>query len=331
MALFGAESGRERSLGVDDGARAPEKGAERPGPWDDRAMRITPNIWSAGQAADMSELYRAAFRDAVETDRQHYPTEGLLDFQKPLAGQVLTVSLEIHGQPVAIVNAGDEFRPNPAAGFMVNFDPGVVEDAAEYLDSVHARLVEGGRELMPLDEYPFAKRYAWVEDRFGVSWQLILTDPAGEPRPVVLPALMFCGPAQDRCAEAIDRYVSVFPGSALGNRVQVPGEDGLPTPKVVFSDARLGDTWVTAMDSGPAQDFTFTEGFSLMVAARDQEELDRWWAALSARPEAERCGWCKDEFGVSWQIVPENLGELMQKPGAYAKLMGMGKIEIAAF
>ncbi len=68
-----------------------------------------------------------------------------------------------------------------------------------------------------------------------------------------------------------------------------------------------------------------------MVYCDGQDELDQWWSQLSAVPEAEQCGWCQDKFGVSWQLVPANLEELMSKPGAFEKLMGMKKIEIAAF
>lgn len=84
------------------------------------------------------------------------------------------------------------------------------------------------------------------------------------------------------------------------------------------------------MDSGVEQPFTFSEGFSLMVKAEGQDDLDRLWAVLSTDPSAEQCGWCRDEFGVSWQIVPRDIEDLMARPGAYARLMEMKKIDIAA-
>ncbi|RUQ21763.1 VOC family protein [Kocuria sp. HSID16901] len=299
-------------------------------------MTITPNIWSNGRADETAEFYAKAFRDVEITSRQTYPTEGLLDFQRPMAGKTLTVSLRIHDLPIALINAGDEFRPTPAAGFMINFDPSRIDDAADYLQEVHAVLSEGGRELMPLGEYPFSPQYAWVEDQYGVSWQLILTNPEGEPRPFLMPALMFCGPAQNRAAEATAEYLQLFPGSVMGNRAEYPEPTGpAKQGSVMFSDFRLGDaetgTWFTAMDSGVDQDFTFTEGFSLMVEAPDQQEIDRLWDTLSAHPDAVACGWCKDQFGLSWQVVPENLGELMSRPHAYEHLMSMGKIQISDF
>ena len=79
------------------------------------------------------------------------------------------------------------------------------------------------------------------------------------------------------------------------------------------------------------QDASFTCGVSLMVECDGQAELDRYWEALSAVPEAEQCGWCADKFGLSWQLIPDNLGELMTKPDAFSTLMNMKKIEISAF
>lgn len=99
----------------------------------------------------------------------------------------------------------------------------------------------------------------------------------------------------------------------------------------MFSDFALGGQWLIAMDSGVEQDFTFTEGVSLSVACKDQAEIDRLWTELSRVPESEVCGWCKDEFGVSWQIVPESMPELMTRPRAYETLMTMKKIEIDKF
>ena len=79
----------------------------------------------------------------------------------------------------------------------------------------------------------------------------------------------------------------------------------------MFSDFRLEDTWIAAMDGGGEHKFDFNEAVSLMVNCKDQEEIDYYWGKLSAVPEAEQCGWIKDKYGVSWQIVPENMGELM--------------------
>jgi predicted 3-demethylubiquinone-9 3-methyltransferase (glyoxalase superfamily) len=215
--------------------------------------------------------------------------------------------------------------------FVLNFDPSVDEAAEEKLDALWAALADGGKVLMPLADYGFSPHYGWLQDRYGVSWQLILTDPEGEPRPFIIPSLLFGNDVQNRAGEAIDFYTSVFDGE-VGNVMRYAEQTGPATPgSVQFGDFNLLGQWFAAMDSATEQDFTFTCGVSLLLECADQDELDRYWNQLSVVPEAEICGWCADKFGLSWQVVPANLGELMQKPGAYQRLMEMHKIEIAAF
>jgi len=185
---------------------------------------------------------------------------------------------------------------------------------------------------MPLGEYDFSPHYGWVQDRYGVSWQLILTDPGGDPRPFIVPSLLFGDGVQNRAGEALDFYAEVFPGTRKGTLVRYSEQVGPATPgAVMFADLEIVGQWFAVMDSGVDQGFSFTCGVSLMLECADQAELDRYWEQLSAVPEAEQCGWCADRFGVSWQVVPANLGELMQTPGAYQKLLEMKKIDTSAF
>jgi predicted 3-demethylubiquinone-9 3-methyltransferase (glyoxalase superfamily) len=99
----------------------------------------------------------------------------------------------------------------------------------------------------------------------------------------------------------------------------------------MYSDFTLANQWFAAMDSAVEQDFAFNEAISLSVSCKDQAEIDYFWEKLSSDPQFEQCGWCKDKFGVSWQIVPENIEELMGKPNAYAHMMDMKKLVIADF
>ena len=294
-------------------------------------QRIVPSLWFDHTAAEAAEFYCSVLPDARILDTQHYPTHGLPDFQQEFAGQALAVEFEIAGVRLVGINAGPQFRPNPSISLMVNFDPSRDPAAREHLDAVWAGLSEGGTELMALDEYPFSRRYGWVQDRYGVSWQLILTDPEGEPRPNLIACLLFGGPVQNRAGEALGFYSEVF-GGRVGTTATYPGDTGPATAgSLMFSEFALGDDWVVLMDSGVPQDFTFTPGVSLMVECADQAEIDRYWGWLSAVPEAEQCGWCVDRFGVSWQVVPADLNELINVPGGYQKMLDMRKIEIAAF
>ena len=246
-----------------------------------------------------------------------------------MAGKPLTVDIEIHGRRLSLINAGPEFRPNHSISFLLNFDPsqydGGTDEAIAYLDSVHDALVDGGGAMMELGEYPHSARYAWVHDRYGVTWQLMLTDPSAEDRPFVRPSFMFGGPNQDKAREATDHWIDVIDDSARGALAEY--DHGA----VMFTDFRLAGEWFAAMDSAVPQDTTFNEGISLMVECAPGAELDRVWDALSTDPAAEQCGWCRDRHGLSWQVVPETMAELMAKPGAYAALMGMKKIDVDGF
>lgn len=265
---------------------------------------IVPHLWFDKEAVQAAEFYTTVFKDTKITMKNVLTGTP--------SGDCDIVSFEVRGIPFMAISAGPYFTINPSISFMVNFDPSREADAREQLDAAWAKLIEGGKVLMDIGEYPFSKRYGWVEDKYGVSWQLILTNPEGEPRPTVVPSLLF---TQDKCGkakEAIDEYLSVFKDSQKG--AFVPYGSGMAPEKegnVMFADFRLLDTWFAAMESAHDHKFVFNEGVSLVVRCKDQAEIDYYWSKLSAVPEAEQCGWCKDKFGVSWQITPAAMDEMM--------------------
>lgn len=131
--------------------------------------------------------------------------------------------------------------------------------------------------------------------------------------------------------------MSVFPNSRILATEYYPktAEEGLEdfqldmAGKVLTVEYELDGNPFVAINAG--SEFKLSETVSFAVDCKDQEEIDYYWEKLSAVPEAEQCGWCKDKFGLSWQIVPENMGELMQRPGAYARMMKMKKLVIDEF
>lgn len=149
----------------------------------------------------------------------------------------------------------------------------------------------------------------------------------------ITPNLWFNGNAK----EAVDFYLSVFPDSKIVSTTDYPksSDEGLAdfqldmAGKLLTVDFELGKQQFTAINAGP--EFKFSEAISFSVVCKDQAEIDYFWERLSSVPEAAICGWCKDKYGLSWQIIPENMGELMQRPDAYAKMMQMSKIIIDAF
>lgn len=299
-------------------------------------QKITPNIWCNGNAQEMAEFYVATFDDAAILQTVHYPNsaeEGLADFQLDMAGKVLTVQFRIYNQEFVAINAGPEFTPNPSISFFVNFDPSRDDQAKEHLDELWSKLSDGGKALMELGEYPFSPHYGWVQDKFGVSWQMILTNPEGEPRPVIVPSLLFTDKSQNQAREAAELYVSLFEDAAFGTLSAYGQDTGLAkADSLAFNEFRVGDQWFAVMDNGGQDhEFSFNEGISLSIACKNQAEIDKLWNVLSTASEAEQCGWCKDQFGVSWQIVPENMEELMTRPNAYVTMMNQHKIVIAEY
>lgn len=149
----------------------------------------------------------------------------------------------------------------------------------------------------------------------------------------ITPNLWFDGNAK----EAADFYVSVFPDGKIISTEYYPStaEEGLVdfqagmAGKVLTVEYEILGMRFVAINAGP--EFTFNESVSFSVPCKDQEEIDYYWSKLSSVPESEQCGWCKDQFGLSWQIVPANMEELMKKPGAFKTMMNQHKIVIAEY
>lgn len=291
-------------------------------------QRIVPNVWCQGNAAEVGEFYSAVLPKTSAEVTMSYPAQDLPDFQSDFAGQPLVVDVSVGGYQIRLINAGTEFRPTPALSFILNMDPlmfdGGEEEARTCIHSVWEAFADGGEVRMALGEYPHSKLYGWVEDRFGVNWQLMLTDPAGNQRPTLIPQFLFTGPVA-QAQQAIDLYSGLLPDSGTGMVVPKPGDSGA----ILFAEFHLAGQWFSAMDGGTDHHFTFTPGLSLQVSCASQDEIDTLWEELSEVPEAEQCGWLVDRFGVSWQIVPQNMGELMKNPGAYQRMLTMKKIIIS--
>ena len=268
-------------------------------------QRIIPHLWFDKEAAEAARFYTSLFPDSE--------TRTPVTLRDTPSGDAQTVSFTIAGYEFMAISAGPLFRFNPSVSFMLNFDPSMMEDAEQRLRAAWDSLSEGGNVLMPLQEYPFSRLFGWTQDRYGVTWQLILTDPAGEDRPFIIPALLFVGDACGHAEDATGLYLDVFDDSRRGSIARYgEGEEPDRAGTVRFTDFMLDGQWFAAMDSAAAHQFSFNEAISLMVSCESQEEIDWYWERLSAVPEAEQCGWLKDRYGVSWQIVPTALSRLME-------------------
>jgi len=292
-------------------------------------QKIIPNLWFNGNAKEAVDFYVSVFPETKIITTSHYPKskdEGLADFQLNMAGQVLTVDFKIMGFRFVVINAGPEFVPNPSISFFITLD------SKEEIDALWGKLVNDGKELMPLGVYPFSKYYGWLQDKYNISWQILIKEHDEPWNSKVTPSLLFTQDKNGKAEEAIQFYTSIFKNAKIGSLIRRTGDDTIAKAgTLAFGDFMLENTWLVAMDGGQGHEFTFNEGVSLMISCKDQAEIDYYWEKLSAVPESEQCGWLKDKYGVSWQVVPENIEELMKKPDAFKTMMKQKKIIIAEF
>ncbi|MFO7179754.1 MAG: VOC family protein [Pseudomonadota bacterium] len=289
---------------------------------------IVPCLWFDDQAEAAAAFYTDTFPDGRITGRSYYSTLNDNPAGKP-RGSLLTVEFEIGGMAFTALNGGPIFTITPVVSFFFQ------ADTAAEVDRLYARLVEGGKPLMDLGTYPWSERYAWVQDRFGVSWQL-MAGPRFTGKARIAPCLMFTGKRHGRAEEALNRYARVLHDARIESIARyAPGEG--PENTVKHGRLVVGDQTLVAMDSHVSPDLAFNEAVSLQLMCKDQAEVDEYWETLAAEGgEHQPCGWLKDKFGVSWQVVPAVLGEWLNstdqvaRDRAFDAVMKMGKLDIAA-
>ncbi|HSB17447.1 MAG TPA: VOC family protein [Bryobacteraceae bacterium] len=269
-------------------------------------QKITPHLWFDKEAREAAELYVSLFPGSRITN--------VTRLSGTPSGDCDLVSFELAGQPFMAIGAGPLFKFNPSVSFHAKCG------TKEEVDAIWEKLSPGGKVLMPLDSYPFSERYGWLEDRYGLSWQVILAGGM-EIKQRFTPVLMFVGKVCGKAEEAISFYASVFRNAPNGAEVGETkatvfarygkGEDPDTEGTVRYAHLSLLGQEFGAMDSARAHQFAFNEAISFIVPCDSQEEIDYFWGKLSADPRAEQCGWLKDRYGVSWQITPAVMRELL--------------------
>lgn len=290
-------------------------------------QKIIPHLWFNTEAEEAVSFYKSVFSGGATHSTVRY-TEAGHKIHKMNAGDVMTIEFEIEGFRFVALNGGPYFTFTPAISFMVNCS------STEEVDNLWAKLIEGGEALMQIDAYPFSKRYGWVKDKYGVTWQLIYRDEPVTHK--ITPSLMYAGNVAGKAEEAYTFYTSIFEHSSIGlvaryGAGQEPDKEGT----IMYADFILDGQKFAAMDSAQAHEFTFNEAVSLMVMCDTQEEIDYFWEKISAVPESEQCGWLKDKYGVSWQVVPRGMDQMLNDPDndkvnrAMNAVLSMKKLNIA--
>jgi predicted 3-demethylubiquinone-9 3-methyltransferase (glyoxalase superfamily) len=283
---------------------------------------IVSHLWFDKEAVEAAEWYATLFENS-----KIMSTETL---KGTPSGDTEIVNFQLADIDFSAIGAGPYFKFNPSVSLMVACSN------KDEIDRLYNNLSANGTELMPLGEYPFSKRYAWIEDKYGLSWQIMQVEKIEEHQRI-RPALLFSGDACGKAEEAIGYYLLVFKGASKGFvSYYAAGEATDPKAKINYGELNIQGNQFVLMDHGYGGDFTFDEAFSFMIICEDQNEIDYFWDKLSFIPEAEQCGWVKDKFGVSWQIVPENMRDILmggteeEIKRVTEAFLKMKKIDIAA-
>ncbi len=262
-----------------------------------RSPKITPFLWFDKDAAAAAKFYASIFKRSKVTS--------VSKLEDTPSGTVEIVQAELWGQPFSLMSAGPLFKFNPSVSFLVACS------SKKEVDALWKKLSEGGTALMELGAYPFSARYGWVADKFGLSWQ-VMDMGDRKIRQRIVPSLMFVGERCGQAEKAVKFYESTF-GKAKVRDIMRYGKGEEPDKKgtVKHASFRLEGQEFAVMDSAGPHKFDFNEAISFIIGCKGQKEVDYYWKKLSADPKAEQCGWLKDRFGVSWQVVPSILGKML--------------------
>lgn len=255
---------------------------------------IIPHLWYDTEAKEAVAFYVDLFGGNVDW------TYTITDTP---SGDSDLIQFQLGDMTLAAISAGPYFKLNESMSLMVNVA------SKDEVTRLYQALSEGGRILMPLGEYPFSPYYVWLEDRFGLSWQLSYAPDLDKPYQFDI-CLLFSQEQVGLSQPMLDYYKDKLPQASVGQLSYYgEGEAAVEAATLNYAELLVAGQKLIVMDHGYGGEASFNEAFSLMVYVDSQDELNFYYDLLSAVPEAEMCGWVKDQFGISWQIVPRILME----------------------
>lgn len=225
----------------------------------------------------------------------------------------MVVHFELQGNRIMGLNGGPMFKINPSIS-LFTYCPTVKE-----AERIWNKLIEGGQALMPLGKYPWSEKYGWLQDKFGLTWQIAVVNNPGEPLSIK-PCMLFTSAHFGEAEAAIKFYSTLFKNSSTDLLIHYPAGDA-NEGKVLYSEFKVNMYPLIAMDGPGEHAYTFNEAVSFVVECETQQEIDYYWSMLTKDGEESMCGWLKDKFGVSWQIIPAVLGSLMRDPERGPRVM----------
>jgi predicted 3-demethylubiquinone-9 3-methyltransferase (glyoxalase superfamily) len=274
-------------------------------------QKIVPCLWFDREGEEAAGFYAAVFKNTRMGSITRYSKAGF-DVHHMPEGTALTIEFEIEGLRFVALNGGPQYKFNPSVSFLVYCD------TKEEVNAVWSKLSQGGgTSLMELGSYPMSERYGWLQDKYGLSWQVMYVKDSAVKQKIV-PTLMFTEGQTGNAQKAVDLYTRIFHQSATDHLLRYgQGEEPDKEGTIKHAGFTLEGQTFAAMDSARVHNFTFTEAISFMIECRNQKEVDHYWDRLTADGGQEGvCGWLKDKFGVSWQVVPTILNEMLRDSDA---------------
>jgi predicted 3-demethylubiquinone-9 3-methyltransferase (glyoxalase superfamily) len=282
-------------------------------------QKITPCLWFNNNAEEAMSFYVSTFKKSQVLKISRYGEEAPMP-----KGTVMMVTFKINGLEVMGLNVGVPPKSSPAVSFFV------YSTNPKEVDEYYEKLSAGGKVMMPLDKYPFSERYAFITDKFGVAWQLMLV-----PKPAVMaPCLLFVDTSLGKAKSAVEFYTKAFKKAKVNHMMLYEKGEGSKVGSVKHASFNLEGQEFTAMDGPGPHQFIFTDAISFVINCEGQKEVDYFWDLLSKGGKKSQCGWLSDKYGVTWQVTPAILLKLItDKNPEKAKrvmqaMMKMQKIEI---
>ncbi len=270
---------------------------------------INPCLWFDGNAKVAASFYCSVFNNSSIT------------IDTPMV-----VNFTLGNQKFMGLNGGPMFKINPSVSLFF------FSDSKEEINRVWNALSPKGTVMMALDKYPWSDWYGFIQDQFGVSWQIYL-GVEGNVSQAISPCIMFTGAVCGRAEEAVYFYTSIFKNSSINGFNRYGANEGDVEGYIKHAQFNIDNYTMMTLDSSAPHKFEFNEAFSLMIECDTQEEIDFYWNALVEGGKESRCGWLKDKFGISWQVVPSIISKLMSDPLKAPKVMQavmqMNKLDIA--
>lgn len=260
-------------------------------------QKIIPHLWYDKEAIEAARFYVSIFGKGSHI-------KYISRIENTPSGSTDIVAFELLGREFQAISAGPLFKFNPSVSFQVSCNTG------DEVDALWEKLSVGGTVLMELGAYPFSERYAWVQDKYGLSWQIM--QAGAEVKQKITPVIMFVGSVCGKAEEAVRFWTSLFQEAKVDAIMRYgKGEEPDKEGTIKYATFSLFGQEFGIMESAYEHAFTFNEAVSFVVSCSTQDEIDNYWEKLSAVPEAEQCGWLKDKYGFSWQIVPTEMGEML--------------------